>query len=168
MAYNPLIELEEKENHSIDEASLVTSVHYNGTQLDKSLYVKRGTDLNFVIDYKYIENPKSTVIVEYVDIDGVKLGSDESLTGYVNDNMDVIIKDFTGYNFVKIDNDLNMFPENDSTVKVIYEKFTPEPEVEEEIEEENNYESIEKEEENEDGKDIDDEENKNKRENVNS
>ena len=168
LAYNPLIELEEKENHSIDEASLVTSVHYNGTQLDKSLYVKRGTDLNFVIDYKYIENPKSTVIVEYVDIDGVKLGSDESLTGYVNDNMDVIIKDFTGYNFVKIDNDLNMFPENDSTIKVIYEEFTPEPEVEEEIEEENNHESIEKEEESEDGKDIDDEENKNKRENVNS
>lgn len=143
LAYKPSIELEQKENHSINEASLVTSVHYNGQPLDENLYIKRGTDLNFVIEYEYIEDPKSTVIVEYVDVDGVKLASDESYTGYVNNDLDVTVKDFEGYNFVKIDNDLNEFPDEDSIIKVIYEEFIPEPEVEEE--------------ENEAGEDIDEE-----------
>lgn len=178
LAYKPLIQLEQKENHTIDEASLVTSVHYNGQPLDENLYVKRGADLNFVIEYEYIEDPKSTIIVEYVDVNGVKLGSDESYTGYVNNDLDVTVKDFEGYNFVKIDNDLNKFPDDDSTIKVIYEEFIPEPEVEEEenevgedideeSEEDKDIDEESEDEENKEDKDSDKEENKSERENVN-
>lgn len=143
LSYSPGIRLEEKQNHTINSDSIVKGVYYKGEKLNESLYVKKGTPLNFVIEYEYTENPKSTVTIEYVDIDGNKLGT-RTQEGYVGSPI-VIDKNIEGYVLLEIRNELYKFPEEDSTIQFVYEKYVPEPEPEieepeiDEPENNNNY-----------------------------
>lgn len=133
--YDSSIKLEEKRNFTIDRNSQVTGVYYHGKKLNENLYAKKGVLLNFTIDYKYIENPKSTITIEYVDIDGNKLAvNDEVYQDYVGNSWTTNPKNIEGYVFLEIKNNLNKFPENDSFIQVVYKEYE-EPEVIEEPEE---------------------------------
>lgn len=127
--YYPSIELEEKDNHTINMDSVVTGVYYNGEKLDESLYVKRGASLNFTVDYEYTENAKSTITVRYVDTDGNELANEESYTDYVDSPVQIDRKDIEGYTFIRIEDDLDKFAEDDHVITIVYEKYEPKPEV---------------------------------------
>lgn len=136
-SYSPGIQLEERENYSINKDSSVNAVYFNGEKLKGNLYVKKGTQLNFVIEYEYTENPKSEITVEYLDADGKEL--DVKLYEDYVGNPIVLEKDLEGYVLLEVKNELSEFPKKDSTIQIIYEKYIPEveePEVEEsEVEE---------------------------------
>lgn len=128
LAYDPSISLEEKENFTINEDSVVTGVYYNEEKLSEDLYIKKGASLNFTIDYEYTESPKSTITVEYVDIDGNTLDNvnEKSYTEYVGSSIEVDRKEIDGYTFIRVENDLDEFPGSDSIIKIVYEKDEPE------------------------------------------
>lgn len=134
LAYDPYIGLEQKANHTINKDSKVKAVYYNGKKIKDNLYIKRGSKLNFVIDYKYTENPKSTITIEYVDIDGKKLEDKSSYEGYVGSPFSINRKVFEGYILKEINGSLDRFPKNNAKVQLIYD-VEPEPEPEPEVEE---------------------------------
>lgn len=131
LTYSPGIRLEEKANHTINSDSLVKAIYYNGEKLSENLYVKKGTPLNFVIEYEYTEDPKSTVTIEYIDIYGNQLDI-RTYEGYVGASIP-FSKDIEGYVLFEIRNELNKFPEEDYTIQFVYEEYVPEPEPEIEV-----------------------------------
>lgn len=85
LRYDSQIQLEEKEHYSINKDSVVKAVYYDGKKLKNNQFIKRGSYLNFTIDYKYIEDPKSKLVIDYVDENGKKLRKSEEFEGYVGD-----------------------------------------------------------------------------------
>lgn len=130
----PNFKFQEKENHSINGDSIVEDVFYEGKLLDDGLYVKKGLNLNFQINYEYIENPKSTVTVEYFDNLGELLDT-QMFEDYVG-NAISINTELEGYVLVDSINFVNKFNEENITVQLIYKEYIP-PVVEEPIDEEN-------------------------------
>ena len=140
-AYDSSIKLEERKHHTIKEDSVVTAVFYNREQLSNELYVKRGAPIYFTINYEYIEDPKSTITVEYFDVDGNKLLEDITYENYVGEYFNVDKKSIDGYVFVGVKNEISKFQPDNSKVQVIYDVYVepepepePDPEPEEEIE----------------------------------
>lgn len=123
LSYSPSIKLEERENYSINKDSIIKEVYYNGQKLNSNLYVKKGTSLNFVIDYQYTENPKSKITIEYIDNQGNKLDV-KTYEGYVGKPI-VVEKDIEGYVLLEVKNELSEFPKEDSKIQFVYEKHIP-------------------------------------------
>ena len=129
LAKYPNAELKQKANHTINNASVVQGVYYNGKLLNETLYVKRGTELEFSVEYEYIEDPKSTITVEYLDNLGNQLNVGV-FENYVGKQIS-IDTELEGYVLLDSENFVEKFPEENATVKLIYEKYVP-PEITEE------------------------------------
>lgn len=132
LAKNPNAKLEQKANHTINGASPVKGVYHSGKLLSEDLYVKKGTELDFSIEYEYIENPKSTVTVEYSDSLGELFGT-QTFEDYVGNPIS-INTGLEGYVLVDSVNFVESFGEENVTVKLIYEEYVP-PVIEETPEE---------------------------------
>lgn len=134
LRYDSQIQLEEKEHYSINKDSVVKAVYYDGKKLKNNQFIKRGSYLNFTIDYKYIEDPKSKLVIDYVDENGKKLRKSEEFEGYVGDGTGIRIPDIEGYIVLEEDSRYDVYPDEDIRIQIVYQK-EPEPEPEPEPDE---------------------------------